>query len=143
MTGYELGDWNVIPGTASVAFLITLFRIDLSLHHYNVFLFISLVSVLRIFNYVFPLFCLSTFSLYTFDTRKLKQPLKVHMDHVSAVTAIDYSPTGKEFVSGGYDKSVRIFEHGKVKSNNLILMYYLTIHMINAMSVNKPVKIKE
>jgi WD40 repeat protein len=65
------------------------------------------------------------------------------MDHVSAVTAIDYSPTGKEFVSGGYDKSVRIFEHGKVKSNNLILMYYLTIHMINAMSVNKPVKIKE
>jgi WD40 repeat protein len=65
---------------------------------------------------------LPTFSLYTFDTRKLKQPLQVHMDHVAAVTAIDYAPTGKEFVSGGYDKSVRIFEHGKVNSKCLTLM---------------------
>lgn len=32
------------------------------------------------------------------------------MDHVSAVTCIDYAPTGLEFVTGSYDKSVRIFE---------------------------------
>jgi WD40 repeat protein len=53
------------------------------------------------------------------------------MDHVSAVTAVDYAPTGKEFVSGGYDKSLRIFEHGKVNSECLTLMYFLRVHMIN------------
>jgi WD40 repeat protein len=65
------------------------------------------------------------------------------MDHVSAVTAIDYSPTGKEFVSGGYDKSVRIFEHGKVTFESLMLLHYLTVHMIDDMSVKKPVRIKK
>jgi len=54
-------------------------------------------------------------NLYTFDMRKMKQALNVHKDHVSAVLDIDYSPTGKEFVSGGYDKSTRIFSatHGR------------------------------
>ncbi|PSN42863.1 DDB1- and CUL4-associated factor 13 [Blattella germanica] len=59
------------------------------------------------------------YNLYTFDTRKLQQPLFVHMDHVSAVTGIDYAPTGKEFVSGGYDKTVRIFETGKHHSRDV------------------------
>lgn len=49
------------------------------------------------------------YSLYTFDTRHLKNPLKIHFDHVSAVTDVDYSPTGKEFVSGSYDKTIRIY----------------------------------
>lgn len=48
-------------------------------------------------------------NLYTFDTRKLQTPLKVHFDHVSAVTDVDYSPTGKEFVSASYDKTIRIY----------------------------------
>ncbi|XP_037938510.1 DDB1- and CUL4-associated factor 13 [Teleopsis dalmanni] len=48
-------------------------------------------------------------NLYTFDTRQLKSPIKVHFDHVSAVTDVDYSPTGKEFVSGSYDKTIRIY----------------------------------
>jgi WD40 repeat protein len=65
------------------------------------------------------------------------------MDHVSAVTTIDYSPTGKEFVSGGYDKSVRIFEHGKVNSESLMLLYYLTVYVIGALSVKKPVRVKK
>lgn len=55
------------------------------------------------------MFYLLTFSLYTFDTRQLKNPLKIHFDHVSAVTDVDYSPTGKEFVSGSYDKTIRIY----------------------------------
>ncbi|XP_069699869.1 DDB1- and CUL4-associated factor 13 [Periplaneta americana] len=59
------------------------------------------------------------YNLYTFDIRKLAQPLQVHMDHVSAVTAVDYAPTGKEFVSGGYDKCVRIFEQGKCHSRDI------------------------
>lgn len=58
-------------------------------------------------------------SLYTFDTRHLKQPVNVHMDHVGAVTFVDYSPTGKEFVSGSYDKSIRIFEADKGHSREI------------------------
>ena len=34
------------------------------------------------------------YNLYTFDVRKLDRPTNVHMDHVSAVTDLDYSPTG-------------------------------------------------
>lgn len=49
------------------------------------------------------------YNLYSFDLRNLSFPLQVHMDHVSAVLDVDYSPTGKEFVSGSYDKTIRIF----------------------------------
>ncbi|XP_066259161.1 DDB1- and CUL4-associated factor 13 [Euwallacea similis] len=54
------------------------------------------------------------YNLYTFDCRNLKKPANVHMDHVEAVTFVDYAPTGKEFVSGSYDKTIRIFptDHG-------------------------------
>lgn len=51
--------------------------------------------------------------------RKLKTPVNVHMDHVDAVTDVDYSPTGKEFVSGSYDKSIRIFEVNKGHSREI------------------------
>lgn len=47
---------------------------------------------------------------YTFDMRKLDHALNVHEDHVSAVMSVDYSPTGKEFVTGSYDRSIRIYE---------------------------------
>ncbi|XP_008546536.1 DDB1- and CUL4-associated factor 13 [Microplitis demolitor] len=53
------------------------------------------------------------YNLYTFDTRHLKSPINVHMDHTSAVDAVDYSPTGREFVSGSHDKSIRIYEVNK------------------------------
>ena len=48
-------------------------------------------------------------NLYTFDMRRLDHPLNVHMDHIMAVLDVDYAPTGTEFVSGSYDKTVRIF----------------------------------
>ena len=41
--------------------------------------------------------------------RKLDFPLQVHKDHVSAVISLDYNPTGKQFVSAGYDKTIRIW----------------------------------
>ncbi len=41
--------------------------------------------------------------------RNLKNCLNIGKDHVSAVLALDYSPTGQELVSGSYDKTVRIF----------------------------------
>jgi DDB1- and CUL4-associated factor 13 len=50
-------------------------------------------------------------NLYTFDMRKLDSAQVVHKDHVYAVMCVDYSPTGRTFVSGSYDRTVRIFNH--------------------------------
>ncbi|XP_062153694.1 uncharacterized protein LOC133861890 [Alnus glutinosa] len=48
---------------------------------------------------------------YSYDARKLDEARMVHKDHVSAVMDIDYSPTGREFVTGSYDRTVRIFQY--------------------------------
>jgi len=48
-------------------------------------------------------------NLYSFDMRKLDRATCIHQDHVYAVMSVDYAPTGKEFVSGSYDRTVRIF----------------------------------
>jgi WD repeat and SOF domain-containing protein 1 len=63
--------------------------------------------------------------LYTFDMRKLDHAICVHKGHVSAVLDVDYSPTGKQFVSGAYDKTLRIWEAAKPKS----VQVYLTKRM--------------
>lgn len=49
------------------------------------------------------------YNLYTFDMRKLSAALMVHKDHVGAVMDVSYSPTGREFVSGSYDRTVRLW----------------------------------
>lgn len=54
--------------------------------------------------------------------RYLESPVMVHMDHVSAVLDVDYSPTGKEFVSASFDKSIRIFPVDKGHSRWVILL---------------------
>ncbi|KAK1173290.1 DDB1- and CUL4-associated factor 13 [Huso huso] len=59
------------------------------------------------------------YNLYTFDMRRLDAPVMVHMDHVSAVLDVDYSPTGKEFVSASFDKSIRIFPVDKGHSREV------------------------
>ncbi|KAJ1521059.1 hypothetical protein ONE63_002766 [Megalurothrips usitatus] len=59
------------------------------------------------------------YNLYSFDVRKMKSPVNVHMDHVAAVVYVDHSPTGKEFVSGSYDKTVRIYESHKGHSRDV------------------------
>uniref|UniRef100_A0A7S1XXE0 Sof1-like protein domain-containing protein n=1 Tax=Phaeomonas parva TaxID=124430 RepID=A0A7S1XXE0_9STRA len=50
-------------------------------------------------------------NLYTFDMRRMESALKIHKDHVSAVMSVAFSPTGQEFVTGSYDRTVRIFGH--------------------------------
>jgi WD repeat and SOF domain-containing protein 1 len=55
--------------------------------------------------------------------RNLEGPLNLHKDHTQAVIDVAYSPTGQEFVSGSYDRSVRIFE---VQSVSFQSELYLT-----------------
>lgn len=52
-------------------------------------------------------------NLYTFDIRHLASPTQVYKAHVAAVMSCDWSPTGTEFVSGGWDRTVRIWQEGK------------------------------
>ena len=49
-------------------------------------------------------------NIYAFDIRKMDIVKNIHKDHIGAVMTVDYSPTGKEFVSGSFDKTVKIFE---------------------------------
>jgi WD repeat and SOF domain-containing protein 1 len=58
-------------------------------------------------------------NLYTFDMRKLSSALCVHKDFVSAVMAVDFAPTGREFVAGSYDRSVRIFKYNEGRSREV------------------------
>lgn len=58
-------------------------------------------------------------NLYSFDMRRLEIASCVHKDFVSAVMDLDYSPTGREFVAGSYDRSVRIFEHTAGRSREV------------------------
>jgi WD repeat and SOF domain-containing protein 1 len=58
-------------------------------------------------------------NVYLFDMRKLQKARHVFKDHVSAVMDVDYSPTGLELVSGGYDKTVRIFADGRPTSRDV------------------------
>ncbi len=46
---------------------------------------------------------------YTFDMRKLENIKYIHKDHILGVMDLDIAPTGREFVTGSFDKTVRIF----------------------------------
>ncbi|CAL1710018.1 unnamed protein product [Somion occarium] len=52
-------------------------------------------------------------NLYTFDIRSLKTPSQIYKAHVAAVMSCDWSPTGHQFVSGGWDRTVRIWQEGR------------------------------
>ncbi|KAH9928001.1 WD40 repeat-like protein [Epithele typhae] len=52
-------------------------------------------------------------NLYTFDIRSLNQPAQIYKGHVAAVMTCDWAPTGLEFVSGGWDRTVRIWKEGR------------------------------
>lgn len=58
-------------------------------------------------------------NLYTFDMRRLQRPLNIHLDHVNAVMDVDYCPTGTQFVTGSFDKTVRIFETSSRHSHEI------------------------
>jgi len=68
---------------------------------------------------------------YTFDMRNLGGARNVHEDHVAAIISIDYSPTGKEFTTGSYDKTLRIFKTNEGHSREV----YFTRRMQRLFSV--------
>lgn len=71
-------------------------------------------------------------NVYSFDMRKLDKALMIHKDHVSAVMDVAFSPTGREFVSGSYDRTVRIFNTDSGRSRDV----YHTKRMQRVFCVN-------
>ena len=74
------------------------------------------------------------YNLYAFDMRKLDRPVNVQMDHTGAVIDLDYSPTGRELVSGSYDKTVRIWttDSGRSREVSLLIFGLLMLSKIDS-----------
>jgi len=49
------------------------------------------------------------YNAYSFDMRYLARPTRIYKGHAGAVMSLAWSPTGREFVTGSYDRTVRIF----------------------------------
>ncbi|KAH7830056.1 putative WD40 domain-containing protein [Monocercomonoides exilis] len=58
-------------------------------------------------------------NIYEYDMRKMNIARMVYKDHLDAVMSVDYSPTGREFCSGSYDRTVRMWEVGQGKSRDV------------------------
>lgn len=56
---------------------------------------------------------------YSYDLRKMDKIKMIHKDHIGAVMDIDFSPTGRSFVTGSFDKTIRIFDYNKGYSKHL------------------------
>lgn len=56
---------------------------------------------------------------YSFDMRKMDKAKVIHKDHISAVTDIDFAPTGREFVTGSFDRTIRIFDYDQGRSKEV------------------------
>lgn len=73
-------------------------------------------------------------NIYQMDMRKIgvKSPIvKMHTGHVQGVVDVEFSPIGTELVSGGYDKTVRIFDLFSQRSREI----YHTKRMQRVLSV--------
>jgi len=49
------------------------------------------------------------YNAYTFDMRNLSQPTHIYKGHANAIISVNWAPTGREFVTGSYDRTIRIF----------------------------------
>ena len=53
------------------------------------------------------------YNAYQMDMRNLTEPSRIYKGHTSAILSVSWSPTGKEFVTGSYDKTIRIFSQNR------------------------------
>lgn len=51
--------------------------------------------------------------------RKMDKAKTIHKDHIGAISDIDYSPTGRQFVSGSFDRTLRIFNYDSGRSKEV------------------------
>lgn len=51
--------------------------------------------------------------------RKFEEARKIHKGHIGAVLCVDFAPTGREFASGSFDKTLRIFDVNQGKSREV------------------------
>ncbi|KAF1742905.1 hypothetical protein MXB_4138, partial [Myxobolus squamalis] len=56
---------------------------------------------------------------YLFDIRNLKNPKKCFGDHANSILDVDFSPTGQEFASASYDRSIRLYPIDGKKSREV------------------------
>ncbi|CAI4224124.1 unnamed protein product [Auanema sp. JU1783] len=75
--------------------------------------------------------CSDDYNSYSFDMRYMAHPKYMHGGHGAAVIDIDYSPTGKEIVTGSFDKTIRIFGCTESRSRDV----YHTGRMSTVLSV--------
>lgn len=62
------------------------------------------------------------YNVYSFDIRNMNnnnRVITIHQGHTSAVTDLDYAPTGCEFCTGSYDRSIRIFRTHEARSRDV------------------------
>lgn len=59
------------------------------------------------------------FKLYSFDMRRLGAAMHVHGGHTGAVLSVDFAPTGREFVSGSFDNTIRIWPFDEMRSRDV------------------------
>ncbi|KAI0147787.1 WD40 repeat-like protein [Xylariaceae sp. FL1272] len=56
---------------------------------------------------------------YIFDMRNLGRALNILKGHVAAVMDVDWSPTGKELVTGSYDRTIRLWNREEGHSRDI------------------------
>ncbi|KEG13367.1 WD40 repeat protein, predicted [Trypanosoma grayi] len=71
---------------------------------------------------------------YLFDMRVLGRPKSVFQGHINGVTSVDFSPTGKKFVAGSLDCTLRMWDLHQTTKSNSIEMYH-TKRMAKVFSV--------
>lgn len=72
------------------------------------------------------------YNAYLFDMRKMDQPARIYKGHTSAIMSVSWSPTGREFVTGSYDRTIRLFRTDKGVSRDI----YHAKRMQRVFSVN-------
>ena len=57
-------------------------------------------------------------AMYLFDMRKTETAIRVYTDHLGPVTCVNFSPNGKEILSGSYDSTIRVWDWEQIKSKD-------------------------